>query len=239
MAKGMPILGKDPDGNAKFVNVDAEGNAKVTQVGNIASEPFSGNSDTIHEFETFMNGFVIANDGDTPLQFSTTQQGESLNIDFSDVSLWEDGSLSALEGLPQNTQNSLNTRIRTINFHDISPNLEVVASSVDLAATHEIIIMQYSASNEYLATSDWQSFPYTVTTSAQTAKIKLVLRLKNSDNIQPSDVFPANTLTIATENSDFYRFFEVKPGESFEADFDTFESVNVQATGEFRAYGRK
>ena len=38
MAKGLPILGKDPDGNAKFVNVDAEGNAKVTQVGNIAEQ---------------------------------------------------------------------------------------------------------------------------------------------------------------------------------------------------------
>ena len=37
MAKGLPIQGKDPNGNAKFVNVDENGNALVKQVGNIAS----------------------------------------------------------------------------------------------------------------------------------------------------------------------------------------------------------
>lgn len=35
MAKGIPLMGRDPDGKAKMINVDENGNVKVQQSGNI------------------------------------------------------------------------------------------------------------------------------------------------------------------------------------------------------------
>ena len=34
MAKGIPLMGRDPDGKAKIINVDENGNVKAQQVGN-------------------------------------------------------------------------------------------------------------------------------------------------------------------------------------------------------------
>ena len=34
MAKGIPLMGRDPDGKAKMINVDENGNVKVQQSGN-------------------------------------------------------------------------------------------------------------------------------------------------------------------------------------------------------------
>lgn len=36
MSKGIPVIGRDPNGKAKIVNVDEHGNLKVAQSGNIA-----------------------------------------------------------------------------------------------------------------------------------------------------------------------------------------------------------
>ena len=33
MAKGIPLMGRDPDGKAKIINVDENGNVKVQQSG--------------------------------------------------------------------------------------------------------------------------------------------------------------------------------------------------------------
>ena len=38
MAKGIPSMGRDPDGKAKMINVDEHGNVKVQLSGNIASD---------------------------------------------------------------------------------------------------------------------------------------------------------------------------------------------------------
>jgi hypothetical protein len=38
MVKGIPSMGRDPDGKAKMINVDEHGNVKVQQSGNIASD---------------------------------------------------------------------------------------------------------------------------------------------------------------------------------------------------------
>jgi hypothetical protein len=35
MAKGIPLMGRDPDGKAKMINVDENGNLKVQQSGYI------------------------------------------------------------------------------------------------------------------------------------------------------------------------------------------------------------
>ena len=35
MAKGIPLMGRDPDGKAKMINVDENGNVKVQLSGNI------------------------------------------------------------------------------------------------------------------------------------------------------------------------------------------------------------
>jgi hypothetical protein len=35
MSKGIPVIGRDPNGKAKIVNVDEHGNLKVAQSGNI------------------------------------------------------------------------------------------------------------------------------------------------------------------------------------------------------------
>lgn len=35
MAKGIPLMGRGPDGEAKIINVDENGNVKVQQVGTI------------------------------------------------------------------------------------------------------------------------------------------------------------------------------------------------------------
>ena len=35
MAKGIPLMGRDPDGKAKMINVDENGNVKVQQSGTI------------------------------------------------------------------------------------------------------------------------------------------------------------------------------------------------------------
>ena len=35
MAKGIPLMGRDPDGKAKMINVDENGNVKVQQSGDM------------------------------------------------------------------------------------------------------------------------------------------------------------------------------------------------------------
>ena len=35
MAKGIPLMGRDPTGTAKIINVDENGNVKVQQVGTV------------------------------------------------------------------------------------------------------------------------------------------------------------------------------------------------------------
>ena len=35
MAKGIPLMGRDPDGEAKIINVDENGNVKVTLTGSV------------------------------------------------------------------------------------------------------------------------------------------------------------------------------------------------------------
>jgi len=35
MAKGIPLMGRGPDGKAKIINVDENGNVKVQQVGTV------------------------------------------------------------------------------------------------------------------------------------------------------------------------------------------------------------
>jgi hypothetical protein len=37
MAKGIPLMGRGPDGKAKMINVDENGNVKVQQSGNMMS----------------------------------------------------------------------------------------------------------------------------------------------------------------------------------------------------------
>jgi hypothetical protein len=37
MAKGIPLMGRGPDGKAKIINVDENGNVKVQQSGTIAT----------------------------------------------------------------------------------------------------------------------------------------------------------------------------------------------------------
>jgi hypothetical protein len=42
MAKGIPLMGRDPDGKAKVINVDENGNVKVQQSGTfvrLSTEP--------------------------------------------------------------------------------------------------------------------------------------------------------------------------------------------------------
>lgn len=41
MAKGIPLMGRDPDGKAKMINVDENGNVKVQQSGTFAEEILS------------------------------------------------------------------------------------------------------------------------------------------------------------------------------------------------------
>ena len=45
MAKGIPLMGRDPDGKAKMINVDENGNVKVLQSGTIDSLLHSVTSD--------------------------------------------------------------------------------------------------------------------------------------------------------------------------------------------------
>jgi hypothetical protein len=55
MAKGIPLMGRDPDGKAKIINVDENGNVKVQQPGitvEVHQETFSG---TIDGSATFPN----------------------------------------------------------------------------------------------------------------------------------------------------------------------------------------
>jgi len=42
MAKGIPLMGRDPDGNAKIINVDENGNVKVQQSGQIVAQSHVG-----------------------------------------------------------------------------------------------------------------------------------------------------------------------------------------------------
>jgi len=43
MAKGIPLMGRDPDGKAKMINVDENGNVIVQQSGAITAEDIEGN----------------------------------------------------------------------------------------------------------------------------------------------------------------------------------------------------
>ena len=48
MAKGVPLMGRDPDGKAKMINVDENGNVKVQQSGDIVV-------DTLYDAITLLN----------------------------------------------------------------------------------------------------------------------------------------------------------------------------------------
>jgi len=43
MAKGIPLMGRDPDGKAKMINVDENGNVKVQQSGTMVSSGLLAN----------------------------------------------------------------------------------------------------------------------------------------------------------------------------------------------------
>ena len=45
MAKGIPLMGRGPDGKAKIINVDENGNVKVQQSGTIGAELLAGKND--------------------------------------------------------------------------------------------------------------------------------------------------------------------------------------------------
>ena len=60
MAKGIPLMGRDPDGEAKIINVDENGNLKVSQ-----------------------SGAVVLDTGSTELLY---QGSHSVVVDTSDVS---------------------------------------------------------------------------------------------------------------------------------------------------------
>jgi hypothetical protein len=53
MAKGIPLMGRDPDGEAKIINVDENGNVIVQLSGNIAT------------LETIINAQSVPPEGDT------------------------------------------------------------------------------------------------------------------------------------------------------------------------------
>jgi len=81
MAKGIPLMGRDPDGKAKIINVDENGNVKVQLSGNNVSVSYEGQAWTTENNVNFDVSHIvfISNDGDYDITFNfdatTTEAG--------------------------------------------------------------------------------------------------------------------------------------------------------------------
>jgi hypothetical protein len=70
MAKGIPLMGRDPDGKAKVINVDENGNVKVTPSGTIPVIYISRLEDRPSATEVEIGQFVILTDEELPMWVS-------------------------------------------------------------------------------------------------------------------------------------------------------------------------
>jgi hypothetical protein len=70
MAKGIPLMGRDPDGKAKIINVDENGNVKVQQVGTLPVIYISRLEDRPSATEVEIGQFVILTDEELPTWIS-------------------------------------------------------------------------------------------------------------------------------------------------------------------------
>jgi hypothetical protein len=70
MAKGIPLMGRGPDGKAKIINVDENGNVKVQQVGTLPVIYISRLEDRPSATEVEIGQFVILTDEELPMWVS-------------------------------------------------------------------------------------------------------------------------------------------------------------------------
>ena len=59
MSKGIPVIGRDPNGKAKIVNVDEHGNLKVAQSGNIVEVTTIMNAHSIPAQSTLVSDMFL------------------------------------------------------------------------------------------------------------------------------------------------------------------------------------
>ena len=112
MAKGVPIQGRNPSGNAQIANVTAEGDLKVQLSGNIV-ELFRGTNLTLTA------GSRIKLNPE-PIDVSAFR-GWQIGVRHSDQHAWERRRIWYSGVFYHSSTNSGFYEIDSINFRDISP----------------------------------------------------------------------------------------------------------------------
>lgn len=106
---------------------------------------------------------------------------------------FESGTLSSTDG----TSTSNSTRIRSINYNNITPGASYIFNCNGMDS---VIVFEYDKNKAFLKSSGFQTLPYIFTASSNMAFYKLVLAKNNSPTITANDVSKAKLQkgTVAT-----------------------------------------
>jgi hypothetical protein len=97
MAKGIPLMGRDPDGKAKMINVDENGNVKVQQSGNKVLLPINDafRNTFIQPGQTILSDWINVQEYNSFwLMFATSVSGQAGRVRVQYRSIPFAGSLS-------------------------------------------------------------------------------------------------------------------------------------------------
>jgi hypothetical protein len=148
------------------------------------------------------------------------------NLSPTKIDGWEQGSILTADG----ANTSSTTRIRTINKHDVIPDTNYVIS---IANGYELYLVQYN-DNTLVSTHYWHPSGFVFTTSANTNKVRIVIRKPDDSTIEADvilDVQPqlelGSTATTFTPHNPTYLYGkDVKLG----AIGDKKDLLNVDST---------
>lgn len=112
------------------------------------------------------------------------------------------GSIDSVTGLPFNNSQS-NTRLRTVDFIDVLPNMDYNISYVG-SQTLQSNICLYGKNRNYLGkagTIDWYAIPTNFTTTPETYYIKIIFKIDDTTEITASMIqkFYIKIVTLSRE----------------------------------------
>jgi len=115
---------------------------------------------------------------------------EVVNYCPTDEASWEQGTIRAVDGT---TEDSLN-RIRTKNMIEVEPNTSYTFGSTQ---GYLSFTFQYTSDDVFITSSDtWKNVPYTLTTSATTAKLKIIFKISDVVEILPSVILSIKPTSV-------------------------------------------
>ena len=128
--KGIPLMGRGPDGKAKIINVDENGNVKVQQVGNVEVEVLEAGLMTIEPGQSFKTKSILWNNS----KFKTIRivgrvpNSAGLKIDWYGSRTDGGTDITVAQGVMENIERT--TAVNGMFFTELLPALGVYGFAV-------------------------------------------------------------------------------------------------------------